>query len=67
MACTHLLLSLLYQKNEEIDTEVQFFFKSNIFIPSRDISAQAAPAGNVTGVDKFNNVPETFISFVSYW
>lgn len=65
MACTHLLLSLLYQQAEEIHSEIHFFLQSNIFILSREY--QTAPAGNVTGTGKLNNVPKTFISFVSYW
>lgn len=64
MAYKHLLLSLLYQKAEEIHSEIHFFLKSNIFIPSREY--QAAPARNMTGIGKLNNVPKTFILFVRY-
>lgn len=55
---TSLLLSLLYQKADEIHSEM-YFLKKSSFIPG-DISTQTAPVVAVTGVSKLKNAPTKF-------
>lgn len=56
---TSLLLSLHYQKADEIHSEMYFLKKSSIFIPG-DISTQTAPVVAVSGVSKLKNAPTKF-------